>query len=151
MSVKSAVRPGIVEEVLRGLRSPQKELPCKLFYDRVGSELFEQITELDEYYPTRAELRILREFSGDIASHLGPDCILVEYGSGSSTKTRLLLDHLDRPAAYVPIDISRDLLEQSAADLSRIYPDLVVVPVCADYTQRFDLPGTLPSHARRVA
>src|SRR3954454_20916987 len=97
-----------VEEVLRGLRSPQKELPCKLFYDHTGSELFEQITTLDEYYPTRAELRILRESAGDIAARLGAGCLLVEYGSGSSTKTRLLLDRLEQPAGYVPIDISRD-------------------------------------------
>ena len=140
-----------VDEVLRGLRSPQKELPCKLFYDHTGSELFEQITALDEYYPTRAELRILREFGADIAARLGPACLLVEYGSGSSTKTPLLLDHLDRPAAYVPIDISRDLLEASAADLARSYPELVVTPVCADYTARLELPVDLPPHARRVA
>ena len=140
-----------VDEVLRGLRSPQKELPCKLFYDRVGSELFEQITELDEYYPTRAELRILRQSGGEIAARLGPDCLVVEYGSGSSTKTRLLLDHLDRPAGYVPIDISRDLLEQSATELAVQYPGLAVIPVCADYTARLELPGALPFHARRVA
>src|SRR5215471_2960182 len=77
-----------VDEVLRGLRSPQKELPCKLFYDHTGSELFEQITALDEYYPTRAELRILRESAGEIAERLGTDSLLIEYGSGSSTKTR---------------------------------------------------------------
>jgi dimethylhistidine N-methyltransferase len=140
-----------VDEVLRGLRSPQKELPCKLFYDRTGSELFEQITSLDEYYPTRAELRILRFSAQDMAARLGPECLLIEYGSGSSTKTRLLLDKLERPAAYVPIDISRDLLEQSAAELSRTYPDLRVVPVCADYTSSLQLPNPLPRHARRVA
>jgi dimethylhistidine N-methyltransferase len=139
------------DEVLRGLRSPQKELPCKLFYDRVGSELFEQITSLDEYYPTRAELRILRESASEIAARLGPDCLLIEYGSGSSTKTRLLLDQLQRPAAYVPIDISRELLEQSAADLARTYHDLQVVPVCADYTAAVELPSRLPRHARRIA
>src|SRR5215470_13146912 len=129
-----STRPAAADEVLRGLRSPQKELPCKLFYDHVGSELFEQITALDEYYPTRAELRILRESAGDIAATLGRRCLLVEYGSGSSTKTRLLLDRLEQLAAYVPIDISRDLLEESAADLARTYQDLTVVPVCADYT-----------------
>src|ERR1700730_8158563 len=93
-------------EVMRGLFSPQKELPCKLFYDEVGSQLFEQITALDEYYPTRAELRIMRAEGAEIAARLGPDCLLFEYGSGSSVKTRLLLDKLQRPAGYVPIDIS---------------------------------------------
>src|ERR687884_2015983 len=101
------------EEVLRGLRSPQKELPCKLLYDQVGSDLFEQICGLDEYYPTRAEMRIMRTHAQEMAARLGPGCLLIEYGSGSSTKTRLLLDHLDRPAGYVPIDIAREQLQQS--------------------------------------
>jgi dimethylhistidine N-methyltransferase len=147
----STVQSASVDEVLRGLRSPQKELPCKLFYDRTGSELFEQITSLDEYYPTRAELRILRSSAQDMAARIGPECLLIEYGSGSSTKIRLLLDRLERPAAYVPIDISRDLLEQSAADLARTYPSLAVVPVCADYTAGVQLPASLPKHARRIA
>lgn len=138
-------------EVLRGLRSPQKELPCKLFYDRTGSELFEQITALDEYYPTRAELRILRASAADIAARLGPECLLIEYGSGSSTKTRLLLDQLERPAAYLPIDIARDLLEQSAADLAHSYRGLRVMPVCADYGAPLELPDPLPAHRRRIA
>src|SRR5205814_4643112 len=81
------------EEVLRGLLSPQKELPCKLLYDETGSQLFEQICDLDEYYPTRSELRIMRASAADMAARLGPDCLLIEYGSGSSTKTPLLLDH----------------------------------------------------------
>src|SRR5712692_6633739 len=104
-----------LEEVLRGLRSPQKELPCKLFYDEVGSQLFEQITGLDEYYPTRAELRIMRAAGAEMAVRIGPECLLVEYGSGSSLKTRVLLDHLQRPAGYVPIDISIEQLQQSTA------------------------------------
>ena len=83
------------EEVLRGLRSPQKELPCKLLYDEYGSQLFEQICALDEYYPTRAELRIMRASAADMAASIGPDCLLIEYGSGSSTKIRYLLDHPD--------------------------------------------------------
>jgi dimethylhistidine N-methyltransferase len=147
----SAGEKASIDEVLRGLRSPQKELPCKLFYDRVGSELFEQITLLDEYYPTRAELRILRSSAVDIAACVGPECLLIEYGSGSSTKTRHLLDYLERPSAYVPIDISRALLEQSAADLAGTYTWLPVLPMCADYTAAIDLPVELPPHARRVA
>ena len=109
-------------EVLRGLRSPQKELPCKLFYDRTGSELFEQITALDEYYPTRAELRILRASAADIAARLGPECLLIEYGSGSSTKTRLLLDRLRDPAGYVPTDVSAGHLARSAEAIAGEYP-----------------------------
>src|SRR5947209_15512614 len=94
-------------EVLRGLRQPVKELPCKYFYDETGSRLFEQICELEEYYLTRTELEIMRKHAGEMAELLGPDCLLVEYGSGSSIKTRLLLDHLKRVAAYVPLDVSR--------------------------------------------
>lgn len=150
-SETSTVQLASADEVLRGLRSPQKELPCKLFYDHTGSELFEQITALDEYYPTRAEMRILRQSVGDIAARLGPDCLLIEYGSGSSTKIRLMLEHLEKPAGYVPIDISRDLLEQSAADIARSYRGLPVVPVCADYTRGVELPRSLPRHTRRIA
>lgn len=150
-SETSTVQLASADEVLRGLRSPQKELPCKLFYDHTGSELFEQITALDEYYPTRAEMRILRQSIGDMAARLGPECLLIEYGSGSSTKIRLLLDHLERPAGYVPIDISRDLLEQSAADIARAYPSIPVVAVCADYTRDLELPRRLPAHQRRIA
>jgi len=143
-------RASLFDEVIRGLRSPQKELPCKLFYDELGSELFEQITALDEYYPTRAELRIMRAFATEIARWLGPDCLLLEYGSGSSRKTAALLDNLQRPAGYVPIDISCDQLQQSADALATAYPHLRIVPVCADYTVPLKLP-TLPACARRVA
>src|SRR6478672_1445146 len=101
-----------LDEVLRGLRSPQKELPCKLLYDEFGSQLFEQICALDEYYPTGAELRIMRASAAQRAAHIGPDCLLIEYGSGSSTKTPVLLDELERPAAYMPIDISREVLQE---------------------------------------
>jgi dimethylhistidine N-methyltransferase len=139
------------EEVLRGLRSPQKELPCKLLYDEVGSDLFEQISTLDEYYPTRAELRIMRMASAEMAARLGPGCLLIEYGSGSSTKTRLLLDHLERPAGYVPIDISREQLRQSAEAISRAYPSLEVLPVVADYTGAFEIPLAGDRETRRIA
>ena len=140
-----------LDEVVRGLRSPQKELPCKLFYDEVGSDLFEQITQLDEYYPTRAEARIMREAGAEIAALLGPDVLLIEYGSGSSTKTRILLDCLERPAGYVPIDISREQLRRSADKLAEAYPRLRVEPVCADYTAPFDVPDFGGQSVRRVA
>ena len=139
------------DEVLRGLRSPQKELPCKLLYDELGSELFEQICALDEYYPTRAEMRIMRSAAPDIAARLGRGCVLIEYGSGSSTKTRLLLDHLEQPAGYVPIDISREQLRQSAQAIAQAYPGLQVLPVVADYTADFEIPLPRTRPARRVA
>lgn len=140
-----------VDEVLRGLRSPQKELPCKLFYDARGSQLFDQITALDEYYPTRAEQRIMRAAGEEMADAVGPDCLLIEYGSGSSQKTRILLDHLQAPAGYVPIDISREQLRESAAALAGSYPELQIVPVCADYTTNLRLPAQMPAARRRVA
>ncbi len=140
-----------LQEVLRGLSSPQKELPCKLLYDERGSELFEQITGLDEYYPTRAEQRIMRTAAAEIAERLGPRCLLIEYGSGSSQKTRTLLDHVTRPAGYVPIDISCEQLRESANALARAYPGLHVLPVCGDYTADLQLPTGLPPCKRRVA
>jgi dimethylhistidine N-methyltransferase len=140
-----------LQEVVRGLRSPQKELPCKLFYDDRGSELFEQITVLDEYYPTRAERRIMRAAAAEIAERVGPECLLIEYGSGSGQKTRILLDHLKRPAGYVPIDISREQLRESAAAMAATYPGLRVQPVWADYTTSLQLPEQLPACKRRLA
>src|SRR5947209_17695246 len=89
--------------VLRGLRAPEKQLPCKYFYDETGSALFEQITGLEEYYPTRTELGIMELNAEEMARLLGPRCLLIEYGSGSSLKTRLLLDRLRDPAGYVPV------------------------------------------------
>jgi dimethylhistidine N-methyltransferase len=126
--------------VVGGLSAPRKHLPCKFFYDERGSQLFDQICGLGEYYPTRTEMRIMRRHAGDIAVALGPRCLLIEYGSGSSTKTRVLLDHLADPAGYVPIDISRTHLMRSAGALAAGYPGLTVLPVCSDYTTPFDLP-----------
>jgi dimethylhistidine N-methyltransferase len=136
----AAVQAGFLQEVVRGLQQPQKSLPCKLFYDERGSRLFDRITELDEYYPTRTELAIMEQHVGEMTTLLGSGCLLVEYGSGSSTKTRLLLDRLEAPAGYVPIDISAEHLARSAAALTAEYPHLEVLPVCADYTRPFDLP-----------
>lgn len=130
------------EEVLEGLRRQPKELSPKFFYDERGSELFAAITELPEYYPTRTELSILRERAGEIAKLLGPDCELIEYGSGNSTKVRILLDALEGQPTYVAIDISRDHLLASAEALAADYPDIDVIAVCADYTQPFPLPET---------
>ncbi len=138
------------DEVVRGLSQDRKTLPCKFFYDECGSRLFDQICGLPEYYPTRTEAAIMRAHGAAMAAAIGPHARLVEYGSGSSVKTRLLLDHLSCPASYVPMDISGEHLMRSAAGLAAAYPHLEVLPVCADYTQEFTLPpGTRP-HARTV-
>jgi dimethylhistidine N-methyltransferase len=137
-------------DVLRGLRRPHKRLPCKYFYDDAGSRLFDRICELPEYYPTRTELALLRDHAPAMAERLGAGCLVVEYGSGSGNKTRLLLDALERPAAYLPVDIAREHLLRSAQALATEYPGLAVRPVCADFARPFALPPGLPAAARRV-
>lgn len=143
-------RDRMLSEVLAGLRRRRKRLPCKYFYDATGSRLFDQICELDEYHLTRTELSIMRTHGREMADAIGPEALLIEYGSGSSTKTRILLDHLDAPAGYVPIDISGEHLRQSARALSEKYPALEVLPVCADYTRRFHIPTPSKRDAGRV-
>ncbi|BCL84345.1 dimethylhistidine N-methyltransferase [Ktedonobacteria bacterium brp13] len=137
-------------DVIQGLQRPLKELPSKYFYDEVGSQLFDQICELPEYYPTRTEISIMQRNIQHIARALGPRCMLIEYGSGSSLKTRQLLEQL-QPAAYVPIDISRQHLLNTATELAQAYPDIEMLPVCADYTSNFTLPQPSVQVARRVA
>jgi L-histidine N-alpha-methyltransferase len=137
-------------DVLRGLRHRPKRLPCKYFYDDAGSQLFDRICDLPEYYPTRTEFAILRSHAAEMAARLGPDCLVVEYGSGSGIKTRLLLEALDRPAGYLPVEIAREHLERSAAALAAEFRHVPVLPVCADFTRPFDLPSRLPPAARRV-
>ena len=129
------------EEVLEGLHAAQKTLPCKYFYDERGSQLFDAICELPEYYLTRTELGIMESHVAEMAAALGPYLQLVEPGSGSSLKTRLLLEHLHRPVAYMPVDISRAHLVNAADRLNRLYPELEVLPVCADFNQPFELPA----------
>jgi L-histidine Nalpha-methyltransferase len=137
-------------DVLAGLRQPAKSLPCKWLYDAAGSELFDRICELPEYYPTRTELAILHAHAAEMGLRLGSGCQVVEYGSGSSTKTPLLLAALPRPAAYVPVDISGEHLHASAAALARAFPDLVVTPVAADFTRPFEVPPLAPPLVRRA-
>lgn len=139
-----------LDDVVSGLQNADKSIPCKYLYDERGSQLFEQICELDEYYLTRTELGIMRSHAAEMAARLGAECVLVEYGSGSSLKTKLLLERLESPAAYVPVDISRTHLEQTAQRIARRYPQLVVRPVCADFTKPFTLPK-IESSARRTA
>ena len=135
--------------MIAGLSRPQKSLPPKYFYDDAGSRLFERICRLPEYYLTRAELALTRRHIGAIARFAGKRCELIEYGSGSGRKTRLLLDRLGRGAAYVPVDISREHLQQTARRLARDYPHLEVVPVCADFARPFDVPP-LRARGRRA-
>ena len=137
--------------VLDGLAQPKKKLPCKFFYDAEGSRLFDQICELPEYYPTRTEFKILTERAPDIAALVGAGVRLVEFGSGAGTKIRLLLRALDAPAAYVPVDISRSHLLMAATSLARDFPTLHIAPVCADYTQPFNLPVSTQRVARATA
>lgn len=127
--------------VLDGLSREQKAIEPKWLYDAAGSRLFDRICTLDEYYPTRTEMALLEHSAPEVAATVGPGIALVEFGSGSSIKVRLLLAHLDRPAAYVPVDISREHLLASAESLARAYPKLPVHPVVADYTRRFALPS----------
>ena len=118
-----------LNDVLEGLSRPDKSLPCKYFYDAEGSALFDEICTLDEYYPTRTETALLHAHAGEIAGLAGRGATLVELGSGSSVKVRILLDALDAPAMYVPVDISRDHLIAAAARLAGDYPAVTVVPV----------------------
>lgn len=132
-------------DIVRGLTGSVKRLPCKLFYDDEGSRLFEAICEVDEYYVTRVERSILEQHAESIAACLGPHIRLVEFGSGNSSKTRTLLDHLDHPAAYVPIDISAGPLTAASLAITAAYPQVNVLPVCADYTHLIAIPQ--PNHA----
>jgi dimethylhistidine N-methyltransferase len=130
-------------DVLAGLTARPKRLPPKYFYDETGSRLFEQITQLPEYYPTRTELAILAANAPEIARLLPGHTALVEFGSGSFRKARILLDVAPAITAYVPVDISSEMLGEEAAELRRDYPRLAVLPVPADFTQPFRLPPTV--------
>lgn len=131
----------MLEEVLHGLRQEQKTIPAKFFYDERGSELFEQITYLDEYYLTRTERGILQDNIGEIAKSIGPQAMLIELGSGSSSKTRMLLEKLESLVAYIPVDISEEYLLRVVNQLRMEYPKVTIIPVFADYTSCFELPG----------
>lgn len=130
------------QSVRDGLSQPQKVIPARYFYDRAGSELFEAITDLPEYYPTRAEVEILTARAGAIAAVVGPGRAVIEFGSGSSVKTPLLLRAIS-PMAYVPVDISAEFLQHSAAALAADFPGLPVHPVAADFTQGFRMPAAV--------
>ncbi|MBT2323586.1 L-histidine N(alpha)-methyltransferase [Variovorax paradoxus] len=133
-------------ELYEGLRRDQRSISPKFFYDVAGSALFDRICELPEYYPTRTELRILTECAPEIAQQIGPNAEIVEFGAGSLTKVRLLLDALETPKRYVPIDISGEHLEAAAQRLRDDYPRLAVQPLVADYT----MPLVLPARGGRM-
>lgn len=153
-AIKSAAAANqeMLADVLEGLSWPIKRLPCKYFYDRRGSELFDRICELPEYYVTRTELGIMRAHAAEMATCIGAGALIIEYGSGSSTKTRLLLDELSRlapPAGYAPVDVSREHLMAASRAIARDYPGLPVHPICADFTTAFALPPAVRL-ARRI-
>jgi len=130
-------------DVLTGLSGPRKTLPARWLYDDHGSALFEAITGLAEYYPTRTETAILAASAAEIAQFIGPDAVLVEYGAGAALKTEILLSALE-PAAYVPVDIAAEFLAASAVRLDRRFPHLDIRPFVADFTIDFELPQDLP-------
>jgi len=153
----AAISPGaaaelqtMLDDVVAGLTQTQKTLPSKYFYDERGSKLFDDICELDEYYVTRIEGLLMAEHVSEIAAVIGPDILLIEYGSGSSLKTRLLLKSLDHPVGYVPIDISGDYLSQVGLSLQADLPDIEIMPVAADFTRAFDVPTPKSPESRRV-
>lgn len=127
-------------QILEGLRARQKWISPKYFYDERGSELFDAICRLPEYYPTRVELALMDRHIGEIAGLVGPRASVIEFGAGSNLKVRKLLDGLDQPAAYVPVEISADYLVKQAKELARDYPHVHVQPVFADFTKPFELP-----------
>jgi dimethylhistidine N-methyltransferase len=137
--------------VKEGLSQQPKELPCKFFYDEAGSRLFDEICTLDEYYPTRTEIAVLTENRRRIAELIPEPCQLVEFGSGSSVKVRILLDALPAVVAYTAVDISREHLIRSAAALARDFPAIEVTAVCADYTREIEIPRPRANpEARRI-
>ncbi|HTV85858.1 MAG TPA: L-histidine N(alpha)-methyltransferase [Dyella sp.] len=137
----------LLQVVQRGLRSQPKRLPSWLFYDDQGSALFEQICEQPEYYLTRAEIALLKEHAGDIAHVLGPDARLVEYGSGHAIKTRLLLEHLEAPVAWVPVELATEALRLSSERMAAYFPQLPIQPISVDFTRPMRLP--VPPRAPR--
>ena len=139
-TAQTAAKENFRDEILRGLSKSPKVLPCKFFYDERGAQLFQQICELPDYYITRTELEILRLHGAEMAKALGPQIELIGLGTGAGTKTRILLEELEDPRVYVPIDISKEQLEKSCALFAKMFPALQILPVCADYLEPFELP-----------
>lgn len=139
-----------IHQILNGLSAPQKQISPKYFYDARGSKLFDDITRLPEYYLTNAELGIMRDNIAEIVELVGKQASLIEFGSGSSLKTRILLEHLSELAAYVPVDISEQHLHASASQIRDEFPHVDVLPVVADFTQQFSLPAPMVMPVRNI-
>jgi dimethylhistidine N-methyltransferase len=149
----SAVPPAtsdLLSDVIAGLSAAPRTLPCKYFYDERGAALFQKICELPEYYITRTEIDILDRHRAEIASQIGPNIELIGLGTGAGTKTRILIEALQKPAAYIPVDISEKQLRKSTALFRRIFPNLEILPVCADYLQPVVIPSPRHNGARNV-
>ncbi|MFL6552551.1 MAG: L-histidine N(alpha)-methyltransferase [Chthoniobacterales bacterium] len=142
--------PDFSRDVVAGLASNPRTLPCKYFYNERGAALFQKICELPEYYVTRTEIDILDRNRAEIASQLGPAIQLIGLGTGAGTKTRILIEALERPAAYIPVDISEKQLRESTVLFQKIFPDLEILPVCADYLQAVVLPSPRHKSARKI-
>jgi len=137
-------------DVIAGLSSEPRTLPCKYFYDERGAALFQKICELPEYYITRTEIDILDRYRAEIASQLGPNIELIGLGTGAGTKTRILIEALEKPAVYMPVDISEKQLHESTELFRKVFPDLEILPVCADYLQPVALPSSRHKATRNV-
>src|SRR5438046_1097819 len=142
--------PGLLADVIAGLSSDPRALPCKYFYDERGAALFQKICELPEYYVTRTEIDILSRHHSEIAAQIGPNVELIGLGTGAGTKTRIVIEALEKPAVYVPVDISEKQLRKSTARFQKIFPNLEILPVCADYLQPVVLPTPRHQAARNV-
>lgn len=148
VNVRSQQSEAFESDVVVGLAQVPKTLPSRWLYDDRGSELFEDITKLEEYYPTRVETAILRKHAGEIAGYCGSNTTLLEYGAGAGLKTEILVGALRSPRVYVPIDIAGDFLDQTVARFRRRFPSLPSKPIVADFTASFALPSWVPAGAR---
>jgi dimethylhistidine N-methyltransferase len=147
---RAAQREAFRLDVLEGLSQPQKTVPSRWFYDDRGSELFEEITRLPEYYLSRTERAILEKHAGEIAAFAGAGALLIEYGAGAGIKTEILIRAIGSAAGYVPVDIAGEFLQASAKRIQQRFPRIEIRPVVADFTQIFELPGDLPRIAPRA-
>jgi dimethylhistidine N-methyltransferase len=136
------------QDVIAGLSAQRKTLPSRWLYDERGSELFEHITRLPEYYPTRVETCILRANAGEIASFIGKGATLIEYGAGAGLKTEIVIGALDAPRLYVPVDISGDFLDQAVISMRHRFPKIGIWPIVADFTEDFEIPDAIPRKGR---
>lgn len=133
----------LLSEVLVGLSKSQKSIPPKFLYDKAGSEIFEKICDLRDYYPTRAEKEILKTYAGEMAEMIGPGALIIEPGSGAGEKVRYLLKALNDPSGFVPIEIEREILLRMTSEIIEEFPGLNITPICADFTEMLELPVTV--------